>query len=275
MHSTQRNNTCFASIYSSSRTAISIGTVHHSSNTRNSAIAYKPPDACARHAVLSRADLWWMTAIYWPDFPTVTNLFSIWHPQWGGPPRAIGFILGIGKLEWLGYNLVKVAWWSTQSFGDNTSTWQTHRQPRRHSKCNANTLRRAAKIIQMPRKHFLFVGWIGMKIAWQTSTSVNGRLMMALLHVVCCCQVWLALADNYLNGLCIDWEKTKTLAFNRKTNPDDSKLDLQIVKVRRVLLQRLHETENSCTICRASKQPLFADIFVLSFVSPCGFRELE
>jgi len=39
------------------------------------------------------------------------------------------------KLEWLGYNLVKVAWWSTQSFGHNTSTWQTHRQPRRHSKC--------------------------------------------------------------------------------------------------------------------------------------------
>jgi len=30
-----------------------------------------------------------------------------------------------GKLEWLGYNLVKVAWWSTQSFGHNTSTWQT------------------------------------------------------------------------------------------------------------------------------------------------------
>jgi len=45
-------------------------------------------------------------------------------------------------------------------------------------------------------------------------------------------QVWLALADNYLNGLCIDWEKTKTLAFNRKSNPEDNKLDLQIVKVR-------------------------------------------
>jgi len=41
----------------------------------------------------------------------------------------------------------------------------------------------------------------------------------------------LALADNYLNGLCIDWEKTKTLAFNRKSNPDDNKLGLQIVKV--------------------------------------------
>jgi len=25
-------------------------------------------------------------------------------------PRAIGFIFGVGKLEWLGYNSVKVAW---------------------------------------------------------------------------------------------------------------------------------------------------------------------
>jgi len=50
--------------------------------------------------------------------------------------RAIEFIFGTGKLEWPCYNLVKVAWWSTQSFGHNTSTWQTHRQPRRHSKCH-------------------------------------------------------------------------------------------------------------------------------------------
>jgi hypothetical protein len=43
-------------------------------------------------------------------------------------------------------------------------------------------------------------------------------------------KVWLALADNYLNGLCIDWEKTVNLAFNRRNNPDDNKLGLQIVK---------------------------------------------
>jgi len=30
-----------------------------------------------------------------------------------------------GKTRMAGYNLVKVAWWSTQSFGHNTSTWQT------------------------------------------------------------------------------------------------------------------------------------------------------
>jgi len=39
---------------------------------------------------------------------------------------SIPYISGTGKLEWLGYNLVKVARWSTQSFGHNTSTWQTH-----------------------------------------------------------------------------------------------------------------------------------------------------
>ena len=44
-------------------------------------------------------------------------------------------------------------------------------------------------------------------------------------------QVWLSLADNYLHGLCIDWEKTVSLAFNRKSNPDDNKLEQQIAKV--------------------------------------------
>jgi len=43
-----------------------------------------------------------------------------------GISRAVGFIFGTKKLEWPGYNLVKVAWWSTQSFWQNTSTSQTH-----------------------------------------------------------------------------------------------------------------------------------------------------
>jgi len=78
----------------------------------------------AFHAVLSRAALWWITAIYWPDFPTFTYHSPIWRPQWGGSPRDIGFIFGMGKLEWLDYNLVKVTWWSIQLFGHSTSTWQ-------------------------------------------------------------------------------------------------------------------------------------------------------
>jgi len=73
---------------------------------------------------------------------------NIWRSQWGGSPRAIGFIFDMGKLERLGYNLVKVAWWSTQSFGNNTSTWQTHRQPRRYSNSRPYALRQAAKIVR-------------------------------------------------------------------------------------------------------------------------------
>jgi len=41
-----------------------------------------------------------------------------------GSPRAIEFIFGVGKLEWLRYNLVTVAWCLPQSSGHNTSTWQ-------------------------------------------------------------------------------------------------------------------------------------------------------
>jgi len=62
-----------------------------------------------------------------------------------GFPWAIGFIFGVGKLEWLGYSLVKVESWSTQSFGYNTSTWQTHRQPRRHNNSRFSAVRPGSK----------------------------------------------------------------------------------------------------------------------------------
>jgi len=89
-----------------------------------------------------------LITIDWLDFLTqpftrgqlLTAYWQYWRPQWGGFPRAIGFLIVMEKLEWLGYNLMKVAWWLTQSFGHSTSTWQTHRQPRHHSKCLANTL---------------------------------------------------------------------------------------------------------------------------------------
>ena len=45
------------------------------------------------------------------------------------------------------------------------------------------------------------------------------------------CQVWLSLADNHISNMRIDWEKTKRFAFNERSNPDDNKLGLQIVKV--------------------------------------------
>jgi len=42
---------------------------------------------CTRmlYAVLSRAALWRMTAIYWPDFPTFTSPLGVRRiSQWGG-----------------------------------------------------------------------------------------------------------------------------------------------------------------------------------------------
>ena len=42
----------------------------------------------------------------------------------------------------------------------------------------------------------------------------------------------LALADKYIVSLRFDWEKTKRFAFNERSNPDDNKLGLQIVKVK-------------------------------------------
>jgi len=36
-------------------------------------------------------------------------VFNLMLSVKGGSLRAIGFIFGVGKLEWLGYNLAKVA----------------------------------------------------------------------------------------------------------------------------------------------------------------------
>ncbi|XP_013384908.1 TBC1 domain family member 30-like isoform X2 [Lingula anatina] len=43
-------------------------------------------------------------------------------------------------------------------------------------------------------------------------------------------KVWLSLADNHIKNLSVDWEKTLKVTFNEKSNPDDNKLGLQIVK---------------------------------------------
>jgi len=107
---------------------------------------YKLLDACVRHALLTAAALWWMTVIHWPDFLSFTYPAPIWRPEWGGFNRAIGSVFVMWKLEWLGYNLVKVAWLSTQLFWHNTSMWQTQRQPHRHSKWRTNAQRQAENV---------------------------------------------------------------------------------------------------------------------------------
>ncbi|XP_070557709.1 LOW QUALITY PROTEIN: TBC1 domain family member 30-like [Ptychodera flava] len=43
-------------------------------------------------------------------------------------------------------------------------------------------------------------------------------------------QIWLGLADNHIKSIQVDWDKTVKLAFNERSNPDDDKLGVQIVK---------------------------------------------
>jgi len=84
-----------------------------------------------------------LVAIYWPYFlihrhspegsswQHIDRISDIYQPNFHSTPsvmefpRAIGFVFGMGQLEWLGNNLVKITWWSTHSYGHNTSTWQT------------------------------------------------------------------------------------------------------------------------------------------------------
>jgi len=79
------------------------------------------------------------------DYDLLDGFSDLWRPQ---SPRAIGFIFGMGKLKWLGYNQVKATRWSTQSFGTtNQRDRRTDRQWCRHSKCRTNWLRRAAETL--------------------------------------------------------------------------------------------------------------------------------
>ena len=52
-------------------------------------------------------------------------------------------------------------------------------------------------------------------------------------------KVWLAMADNHLEKINIDWDKTLKFAFNERSNPDDDTLGMQIVKVTFLTFDRL------------------------------------
>jgi len=55
----------------------------------------------AFHAVLSRTVFWWMTAIYWPDFPTFICPSPIWRSQWVDPLELSGHICnGWPTIRW-------------------------------------------------------------------------------------------------------------------------------------------------------------------------------
>jgi len=116
--------------------------------TRSSAVANTPPDACARpcnvFVVLRRVRnsrtiiiIINVLCCVGKSCPLVIGCdllarFSDFYlplshltPSVRGSPRAIGFaksgtpgfIFGVGKLEWLDYDLVKVAWWLTHCVG--------------------------------------------------------------------------------------------------------------------------------------------------------------
>src|SRR5437867_1188403 len=43
-------------------------------------------------------------------------------------------------------------------------------------------------------------------------------------------QLWLTLANNYLQSLEVSWDEIRQSAFSDRPNPDDDKLGLQIIK---------------------------------------------
>jgi len=79
----------------------------------------------AFRAMLLRAALWWMTAIYWPNFATFTYPSPVWRRQ---SPRSIGFIFGMRKENQTGWATI---WW--RSHDDRLSLLGTIHQRDRHT----------------------------------------------------------------------------------------------------------------------------------------------
>jgi len=91
---------------------------------------HKTLRSTAFHVVLLMAALWWMTAIYWPDFPTFTYPCPIWEI-----PRSIEFIFGMEKTRMAGLQSDE----GRMMMMIDSVVWVQHinvrdRQPRRYSK---------------------------------------------------------------------------------------------------------------------------------------------
>jgi len=89
----------------------------------------------ARHFILLHQRAAVMN-ITFPVLCTYAILFDALNE--GDPIELLGSNLVWNELECLGYSLRKDARWLTQLFWQNTSMWQTHRQPRRHSNRRPN-----------------------------------------------------------------------------------------------------------------------------------------
>ncbi|XP_014677057.1 PREDICTED: TBC1 domain family member 30-like isoform X2 [Priapulus caudatus] len=64
---------------------------------------------------------------------------------------------------------------------------------------------------------------------WKHALKAVARLPMGIPHEFRR-KIWLRLAEDHIRESKLDWEKTKRVCFNERSNPDDNKLGRQIVK---------------------------------------------
>jgi len=85
--------------------------------------------------MLSSGEWLWFIGLIFQLLPTPLSFDAL------GEGFSSSYRVGMRKLEWLDCSLMKVAWWSTWSFGHNASMWQPHY----HSNCCTNAVRCAAE----------------------------------------------------------------------------------------------------------------------------------
>jgi len=135
-----------------------------------------------RHELPSGEWLWFIGQI----FPTFTYFSPIWPSQWGRSPWAIGFIFGVGELEWLGYKCWRL-------HDDRLSRLGTihqrdkHRQPRRHSRCRVKALRQIQRLKLLLRLMLLLCSQSMHLIPLSTRRNLSTRSKGRRIHV----RLWL------------------------------------------------------------------------------------
>lgn len=60
---------------------------------------------------------------------------------------------------------------------------------------------------------------------------IYAQLLRITLMLLFMFQLWLALSEKHLQSKGVNWNQTEKLCFNEWSNPDDSELGVQIVKV--------------------------------------------
>jgi len=100
----------------------------------------------------------WFSEFYLPISHLMPSMI-----RFRGCRRAVGFVIGMEKQEWLGYNILKVALRSTQSFGHSTATWQIRSNKRdRHTDRHVAIANAALRtgVVSLFRFSFAFPSWL-------------------------------------------------------------------------------------------------------------------